>query len=501
MKVKSPPPTPDPPLVIARAKGPWQSSGRFSALLCAWFIALLLTLVPAASAQEFLNPAIAFQAKVKALDRETLEVRFAIAADYYLYKDKFRFALEETAPVTLGVPLLPKGKAKEDDTFGAVEVFYKEAVIRLPLSRRVSGTLEFPLRVTSQGCADAGLCYPPQTQTLAVTLPEAGTAATRAGEEADASGAVAARLENAGFWGNLAFFFVAGLLLAFTPCVLPMIPILSGILAGQGRVATGAEARRRGFWLSLLYVLGMALAYALAGVAAGLTGALLSASLQNAWVLGAFAALFVLLAFAMFGFYDLQLPLAWQNLLSTESGRLDRRFSMRGVVRALAVFGMGILSALIVGPCVAAPLAGALLYIGRTGDALLGGAALFVMGLGMGAPLIAVGMFSASILPQRGAWMERVKKAFGVLLLATALWLVAPVLPAALTMLGWAALAIVSAIFLHALDPLPPHTSGWVRFWKGVGFLLLLAGAALFIGLLGGSRDPLQPLRVFQSGA
>ncbi|MDR1648174.1 MAG: protein-disulfide reductase DsbD [Zoogloeaceae bacterium] len=470
-------------------------------LLRRWLVLWLLLFVPAASAQEFLAPDIAFQAEVRALDRETLEVRFTIAADYYLYKDKFRFALEDAAPVTLGTPLLPRGKVKEDATFGKVEVFYKEAVIRLPLIRRASGTLEFPLRVTSQGCADAGLCYPPQTQTLAVTLPEAGAAFVPAEEGNDASGAIAARLENAGFWVNLAFFFVAGLLLAFTPCVLPMIPILSGILAGQGSVATGAEARRRGLWLSLLYVFGMALAYALAGVAAGLTGSLLSAALQTPWVLGAFAAVFVLLAFAMFGFYDLQLPVSWQNLLSVESGRLDRRLSARGFIRALAVFGMGVLSALIVGPCVAAPLAGALLYIGQTGDALLGGAALFVMGLGMGVPLIVVGLFSASVLPQRGAWMERVKKAFGVLLLATALWLVAPVLPAALTMFGWAALAIVAAIYLRALDPLPPRAGGWARFWKGVGILLLLAGAALFIGLLGGSRDPLQPLRVFQAGA
>jgi thiol:disulfide interchange protein DsbD len=262
-----------------------------------------------------------------------------------------------------------------------------------------------------------------------------------------------------------------------------MIPILSGIIAGQGHKASHA----RGFALSLAYVLGMALTYAAVGVAAGLSGTLISAALQNPWVLGAFALVFVVLSFSMFGFYELQLPTALQSKLSEESGHLQGG-------RGLGVFAMGALSALIVGPCVAAPLAGALLYIGQTGDAVLGGTALFVMALGMGMPLLAVGVAGGSLLPKTGPWMEGVKKGFGVLLLATALWLISPVIPALAQMLGWAALFIIPAIYLHALDPLPPRAKGWQRFWKGIGIVMLLTGAALLAGALAGNRDPLQPL-------
>jgi thiol:disulfide interchange protein DsbD len=218
-----------------------------------------------------------------------------------------------------------------------------------------------------------------------------------------------------------------------------------------------------------------------------MTGTLLSAALQSPWVLGAFALVFVVLSFSMFGFYELQLPTSLQSKLSEESGHLQGG-------RGIGVFAMGALSALIVGPCVAAPLAGALLYIGQTGDAVLGGTALFVMALGMGVPLLIVGLSAGTLLPRAGAWMEAVKKGFGVLLLATAVWLVSPVIPAVVQMLAWAALLIIPAIFLHALDPLPPHAKGWQRFWKGIGIVMLLTGAALLIGALSGSRDPLQPL-------
>jgi thiol:disulfide interchange protein DsbD len=262
-----------------------------------------------------------------------------------------------------------------------------------------------------------------------------------------------------------------------------MIPILSGIIAGQGQ----QNSHARGFALSLAYVLGMAFTYAAAGVAAGLTGTLLSAALQNPWVLGSFALVFVVLSFSMFGFYELQLPSSLQSKLSDEAGYLQGG-------RGIGVFLMGALSALIVGPCVAAPLAGALLYIGQTGDAVFGGVALFVMALGMGVPLLLVGLSAGTLLPKAGAWMEAVKKAFGVLLLATAVWLLAPVLPAVVQMLAWAALLIIPAIYLHALDPLPPHAKGWQRFWKGIGIVMLLTGAALLLGALAGGRDPLQPL-------
>ena len=439
-----------------------------------------------AQAQEFLDPAVAFKPSARALDAQTIEVAFEIANGYYLYRDKFKFAVDGDT-VALGTPVFPKGKEKIDETFGKVEVYYKRVAIRLPVDRNASGVLPVKLNVTSQGCADAGVCYPPQTQTVNIELPAPGSVpaapAAPVAVDGDESGKIADTLKHAGFWASLAFFFIAGLGLSLTPCVFPMIPILSGIIAGQGHKIS----RGRGFALSLTYVLGMALTYAAAGVAAGMTGTLLSAALQSPWVLAAFAFVFVVLSFSMFGFYELQLPTALQSKLSDEAGHLQGG-------RGIGVFLMGVLSALIVGPCVAAPLAGALLYIGQTGDAVLGGTALFVMALGMGVPLIIVGLSAGTLLPKAGAWMEGVKKGFGVLLLATALWLVSPVIPALVQMLGWAALFIIPAIYLHALDPLPQHAKGWQRFWKGIGIVMLLTGAALLAGALAGNRDPLQPL-------
>ena len=270
--------------------------------------------------------------------------------------------------------------------------------------------------------------------------------------------------------------------------MLPMVPILSGIIVNHGHAVTHARA----FWLSLAYVLGMAATYAAVGVAAGYSGTLLSSALQNAWVLGSFALVFVVLSLSMFGFYELQLPSTLQSRLSESANRRG------GSIGAIAA--MGALSAVIVGPCVAAPLAGALLYIAQTGDAALGGSALFAMALGMGAPLLLVGLFSRSLLPKAGPWMDAIKKFFGVVLLGTALWLLSPVLPTWAQMLGWSALLIVPAIFMRAIDPLPAHSSGWTRFWKGLGVLMLLAGMAMLAGVLGGSRDPLHPLD-FLAGA
>ena len=447
-------------------------------------------LISLAHAQEFLDPAVAFKPTARALDGQTIEVTYEIAKGYYLYRDKFRFAAPG-ATVNLGSPQIPKGKEKDDETFGKVEVYYKSVAIRVPVERNASGTLQLKLEATSQGCADAGVCYPPQSQLLNVELPDPATAPAAslapAGEtpalDGDESGKIAGLLKDASFWAILAFFFLAGLGLSLTPCVFPMIPILSGIIAGQGHKIS----RGRGFALSLMYVLGMAVTYAAAGVAAGMTGTLLSVALQNPWVLGGFALVFVALSFSMFGFYELQLPTSLQSKLSEESGHFQGG-------RGIGVFVMGALSALIVGPCVAAPLAGALLYIGQTGNAVLGGTALFVMALGMGVPLLIVGLSAGTLLPRAGAWMEAVKKFFGVLLLATAVWLVSPVIPAFAQMLAWAALLIIPAIYLHALDPLPPHAKGLQRFWKGVGIIMLLTGAALLIGALAGGRDPLQPL-------
>jgi len=278
-------------------------------------------------------------------------------------------------------------------------------------------------------------------------------------------------------------FFVFGILLAFTPCVLPMIPILSSIIAGEG----AAINKLRALLLSLAYVLGMAVAYAVAGVAAALSGALIAAALQNAWVLGGFALVFVILALSMFGFYELRLPGFLHHHLHGAHRRL------RGGQIA-SVAAMGMLSAVIVSPCVAAPLAGALLYISQTRDVTLGASALVAMALGMGVPLVAVGVSEGALLPRAGAWMEGVRRFFGVLLLGVAIWILAPVVPPMLQMLAWSALAVVSAMFLRALDALPVHATGWARLFKGVGIMLLVAGIALLVGALAGSRDPLRPL-------
>ena len=449
-------------------------------------IFLLTFVFSLAHAEDFLDPMVAFKPSARALDGQTIEVTYEIAKGYYLYRDKFKFAVEGEAAM-LGAAQIPKGKEKDDENFGNVEVYYKTVAIRLPVERNASGPLPLKLNVSSQGCADAGVCYPPQSQPLTLELPDPAsvpaTGAANVPVDGDESGKIAGALKNAGFWGNLVFFFIAGLGLSLTPCVFPMIPILSGIIAGQGHKIS----RGRGFALSLAYVLGMAVTYAAAGVAAGMTGTLLSAALQSPWVLGAFALVFVVLSFSMFGFYELQLPTSLQSKLSEESGHLQGG-------RGIGVFVMGALSALIVGPCVAAPLAGALLYIGQTGDAVLGGTALFVMALGMGVPLLIVGLSAGTLLPRAGAWMEAVKKGFGVLLLATAVWLISPVIPAFVQMLAWAALLIIPAIYLHALDPLPAQAKGWQRFWKGIGIVMLLTGAALLIGALAGGRDPLQPL-------
>jgi len=459
---------------------------------------LLCALTGLARAEEPLAPEQAFRFSAKAIDADTIEARWQIVDGYYMYRDKFKFVLEGG---TLGTAKLPPGKMKEDDLFGKVETYRKEVKILLP----VKATGAVTLKAVSQGCWDGGICYPPLNQDAKLELaaatgapgsaaPQAmpvaaapaptpaAPAAAAAATPADESSRIAGLFKGDNLALVLVSFFGFGLLLSLTPCVFPMIPILSGIIVNHGH----AVSHLRAFVLSLAYVLGMAVTYAAVGVAAGLSGTLLSAALQNAWVLGSFALVFVVLSLSMFGFYELQMPAALQSRVSDTANRQG------GSLPAIAL--MGALSALIVGPCVAAPLAGALLYIAQTGNAVLGGAALFVMALGMGLPLLLVGAFSRSLLPKSGPWMDGVKNFFGVVMLATALWLVSPVIPMWLQMLGWALLMVVPAIYLHALDPLPPHAHAFQRLGKGLGVALLVGGAAMLIGVLGGARDPLQPL-------
>jgi thioredoxin:protein disulfide reductase len=443
---------------------------------------VLLGLAASASAQLFkaddlLEPEKAFRFSARAADN-AVEIEFAIADGYYLYRDKFRFAAEGNPAVRLGAPELPPGARHKDEFFGEVETYRKNVRIRLP----AQGEGRFDLKVVSQGCADVGVCYVPMESQASLRLVAGGTGAEPR-FSLFASDLEIARLFEGNFALVLAGFLLFGVLLTFTPCVLPMIPILSAIIAGEGQGLT----KRRGLALSLTYVLGMALAYAGAGIAAAYSGSLLAAALQNAWVLGAFALVFVILALSMFGFYDLRLPGFLHSRLHSAQQRL------RGGQIA-SVAAMGVLSAVIVSPCVAAPLAGALLYISQTRDVALGGAALFAMALGMGVPLVAVGVSEGALLPKAGAWMTGVRKFFGVLLLAVAIWIVAPVIPAMAQMLAWGALLIGSAVFLRAVDPLPIGASGWSRLWKATGIVALIAGVAMLVGAFTGSRDPLRPL-------
>jgi thiol:disulfide interchange protein DsbD len=462
-------------------------------------LTLLLAAVPLlhAAEPELLEPERAFQFTARLKDANAIEVNYRVAPGYYLYRDKFRFS---AAPdeVKLGAAQIPPGKLKRDEFFGETETHRGDVSIIVPFQVEGAAVKSLTLTAVSQGCADAGVCYTPQEQKaelmLASFTPAAparsDTAAQLFGTEPPATDTQIATLFASGFWLVVASFFGFGLLLSFTPCVLPMVPILSGVIVGGGAHVT----KTRGLLLAAVYVLGMAVTYAAAGVAAGLSGAMLAAVLQNPWVVGAFAAVFVALALAMFGLYELQIPVSLQSRLAEASGRIKGG-------HVTGVFTIGVLSALIMGPCVAAPLAGALLYISQTRDVVLGGSALFAMALGMGVPLLAVGASTGALLPKVGPWMETVKRFFGVLLLGVAIYLVSPFIPATVQFLAWGALLVVTAIFLRAIDPLPAHAHGFQRFSKGVGVIALIAGIAFLIGAFSGSRDVLQPLSGLRLGA
>ncbi len=468
-------------------------------LLSALALTLCALALPSGAANDdFLEPEQAFALSATRLDARTVELRFDIAPGYYMYREPFAF---EATPASVALSAqLPPGKVKFDETFKKeVETYRDTLTVKVSVAQ---ATAPFTLSVTSQGCADKGLCYAPTVRELRVDAGAAGlTAVGRIGAEpaatvASAAPSVAAtpaapndttRIQSALQSGNLLLiagvFLVAGLLLSFTPCVLPMVPILSSIIVGQG----ASVSRQRGFALAASYCLGMALVYTGFGVVAGLLGEGLAAALQNPWVLGSFALLLAGLSLSMFGFYELQMPSFIQSKVIQASGRLQGG-------TFVGVFAMGGLSALIVGPCVAAPLAGALVYISQTRDVVIGGVALFSLACGMSAPLLLLGLSAGSLLPRAGAWMEGVKHAFGVLLLAVAIWLVSPVLPVWAVMLLVGALLLMTAVYLHAFDRLPDGARGSQRFFKGAGVLSALVGAAQLIGALSGGTDTLQPL-------
>ena len=491
------------------------------------------------AAEDFLEPEKAFQFSARTLEAKSVEVRFAVAPGYYLYREQFKFA---AVGATLGTAVLPAGKVKFDETFQKnVETYRGEVRIVVPV-QQAGG--DFKLVTTSQGCADAGLCYPPMQSAASVSLVGFGGSGTaRTVDAADTAGpgtravsgiataavtgaataspsagpiaapasavgetsAIEAVLHGGSFWTVVGAFFVAGLLLSLTPCVLPMLPIVSSIIVGQmghgsgGVLAAGTPggrtaaiptgdvvgvSRRRGLALAASYSFGMALVYTAFGVAAGLAGEGLAAALQNPWVLGAFALGLAALSLSMFGVYELQMPLSLRCRVSDAAHKLPGG-------RVAGVCAMGGVSALIVSPCVAAPLAGALLYLSQTRDVWLGGTALFSLATGMSVPLLLVGASAGALLPRAGAWMVEVKAAFGVLLLGVALWTVQPVMPAPLALFGWGALALVAAgLLVSRLRGRPGAQIGR----KAVAALFALVGAIEIVGAASGGSDPLQPL-------
>jgi thiol:disulfide interchange protein DsbD len=449
-----------------------------------------------------LEPEAAFQYESIAFDPETALVRFTSQPGYYLYRDKFRFRIEGAPGFSVREVRLPEGVIKDDPEFGPVPVFYGQVEIPLYLNRPAGEARDITLTADFQGCRDGDICYPPMSRSVTFRMPDADADTEQpvvAAPSPSPAGAAAAdpplseQDKLAGLLTSnparaIAAFFIAGLLLAFTPCVFPMVPILSGIIVGQGDRLTTARA----FWLSLVYVLAMAVTYTVAGVLAGLFGQNLQAVFQNPWIISGFVLIFILLALSMFGFYELQLPGRLQTRLAEASNR-----QQGGRLWGVAV--MGFLSALIVGPCVAPPLMAALIVIGSSGDAVLGGTALFSLAMGMGAPLIVFGVSAGKLVPKAGSWMDAVKSVFGVGLLALAIWMLERILPGGIIMLLWGLLAIACGIYLGALERIEAGASGWKRLWKSLGVFLLVLGILEIVGAAAGGDYWLRPLEGIRS--
>jgi thiol:disulfide interchange protein DsbD len=456
---------------------------------------------------EFLPPDQAFRVEVAAQGADMIRVDFLVTPGYYLYRHRFNFSLDTAAgtpSATLGSPDIPQGEWKEDEFFGRQQVFHEGVSVSIPVSRAPGGALELPIVVGLQGCADKGLCYPPEKRRFKVSLPATGSAVEggltdRSVDRASSASAAAQAGGMPGFvseqdrlaelirTGNLslvlATFFGLGLLLAFTPCVLPMVPILSGIIAGQGSHVT----TRRAFALSLSYVLGMAVMNTLAGVAAAAAGQQIQALFQQPWIIVLFSLIFVVLALSMFGLFTIQMPASLQTRLSDVSNR-----QRAGTFGGVAV--MGALSALIVSACVAPPLFAALAVIAQTGDMVRGGSALFVMSLGMGVPLLVIGTSAGRLLPKAGGWMDTVKKFFGVLMLAVAAWMLNRLVEDRWSLLLWAIPASIGAALLFS-EVKARSVTGWVM--RGLGAVLGLYALALIAGVFLGGRDPLAPIPQF----
>jgi len=441
---------------------------------------------------ELLPAEQAFQFFASIKDANTLRVNWEIAEGYYLYRDKIKLTLSNPTSIALGEINIPQGQPYHDEAFGQVQIFYHELDFEVPVIRSSTSAKTINLQAKYQGCADKGVCYPPMESKLTLQLPATSNTvqppSSPPARNLSEQDQIFQSLQSDSFALTLLSFFGFGLLLAFTPCIFPMIPILSGIIVGQGDSVTP----RKAFLLSLSYVLASAITYTAFGVLAALFGSNLQTVFQEPWIIAVFSGLFILLSLSMFGFYHLELPKSFQARIHNSS---DSHRDGSYIGAAI----MGSLSSLIVGPCVAAPLAGALIYIGQTGDVVLGGSALFVMGFAMGTPLLLLGASAGSLLPKAGHWLNATKAVFGVIMLAVSIWMLDRILPAPVIMLLISAILIIPSIYLHAIDPLPEFTSGWKKLWKGIGVMMLLYGTLLLFGLSMGNTNPLQPLSGFSN--
>jgi thiol:disulfide interchange protein DsbD len=462
---------------------------------------------------EILHPDQAFILTARLDANNIVRTNILLADNIYVYRDKIKIAMVSGEGHSLGAISVPRGKKKDDEFFGPMEVIYDQVDIAIPLISAANASDRIVLSYSYQGCVEDRICYPPITKYLSIDAAEgliqvvdrvdtpASKPASSASSMAESGQApisalaqapipeqdqFTAFLKDKSLLVIIGLFFLAGIGLTFTPCVFPMIPILSSIIAGQGESITTARA----FVLSLVYVLAMAVTYAIVGAIAGYYGSEFNIQIwfQDPIILSIFATIFALLALSMFGFYDLQMPNAIQSRLTAISN------SQQGGT-LIGVGIMGIFSAIIVGPCITAPLVGALFYITQTQDWQLGGLALFALGMGMGMPLLLIGTTAGNILPRAGGWMDAVKSAFGIVMLGVAIWLLERILPTAVTMVMIAALLIASAVYMGALDSLTEATSGWRRLFKSLGLLILIYGIAYLIGAAAGSNDLIQPLR------
>lgn len=469
--------------------------------------------IPVGALERPLDMDKAFVFSAERSEEGRVSLRWDIQEGYYLYREYLAAATPDGRPVALETR---PGTLKDDPGFGKVEVYFDHA-------EALASTDAPAIEVTYQGCQDQGICYPPTTRTieLAALAAESGskwtppgttetgastpisvetpTAAVETGSAVGATGLASAASPSGGMVEGflarggvpllLAAFLGLGMLLAFTPCVFPMYPIVAATLAREGERLTA----RRGFLLSLTYGLGLATAFGMLGLVAAWSGQNLQFALQSPVTIALTAILFVVLGLASFGLFELQLPAAFTRRF------VGKKTNGSGSIGSVAA--LGFTSALIIGPCVTAPLAGALLYIARSGDLFLGAAALFALGLGKSVPLVVMATFGSGILPRAGAWMERVRQLFGFLFIATAVWLAEPLLPVAAVLALWSILLVTFGVFIGAFDSLRPETGAMARLGKSAGLLSALYGAVLVVGLAAGASDPLAPLAPFSAGS